>query len=574
MNVPILTGFLRRRERIRLRHVMRGYRLLQNTNQLGKIAAVKDAIANTQLSRCTTGSAGLFFGAGLETAELVIRQYLLVRLASVNLNTALLRALGEPDSTLVYPLPPEWRQVLRQHGFKIGEVSSALVWTWYVWLHLAYGASGIARRALESIAEMTRPSYPKLGRYAFFHGLSPSNLPAGDNFERSHEILSWYLKWPGRISELQAVAHTVRGARIVGIDGVPVVQVPAFFRPLSRLGQLARYIGWGIGATLTAIADLLRGRWWHGLILNEASFAALMRQQGSDDVARDYLFNNSMWVFRPLWTYEAEKLGSRITYYFYSTNCESFRTSEGYPLQENFWQVMNWPYYLVWDEYQADFVRRAVGPLANISVVGPIWFQSGTPAIPSLPPRSVAVFDVEPHRKSRYQVLGMAQEYFVPGTANRFLVDIHEAVRECGGTMVLKRKRAIGKLLNRSYRSVIDGLSTSDHFVPIDPSTSAQRVVESCAAVISMPFTSTALLAREIGKPSIYYDPVGIVQKGDRAAHGIEIVSGREELRTWLHSALGPAHGIPGNGGYEPILGGSDSIDSGPAQSTNMSTAK
>jgi polysaccharide biosynthesis PFTS motif protein len=49
-----------------------------------------------------------------------------------------------------------------------------------------------------------------------------------------------------------------------------------------------------------------------------------------------------------------------------------------------------------------------------------------------------------------------------------------------------------------------------------------------------MPFTSTALLGREMGKPSIYYDPHGLVQKDDRAAHGIPIVTGPDELHAWI----------------------------------------
>ena len=46
-----------------------------------------------------------------------------------------------------------------------------------------------------------------------------------------------------------------------------------------------------------------------------------------------------------------------------------------------------------------------------------------------------------------------------------------------------------------------------------------------------MSFTSTALVARDLGKPSYYYDPSGIIQKGDRAAHGIPVISGLSELQ-------------------------------------------
>jgi polysaccharide biosynthesis PFTS motif protein len=49
-----------------------------------------------------------------------------------------------------------------------------------------------------------------------------------------------------------------------------------------------------------------------------------------------------------------------------------------------------------------------------------------------------------------------------------------------------------------------------------------------------MPFTSTALIGRELGKPSIYYDPFGQIQKDDRAAHGIKVVTGEKELHDWM----------------------------------------
>ena len=49
-----------------------------------------------------------------------------------------------------------------------------------------------------------------------------------------------------------------------------------------------------------------------------------------------------------------------------------------------------------------------------------------------------------------------------------------------------------------------------------------------------MPFTATALIAKKMGKPTVYYDPSGLIQKDDRGAHGIEIISGKKELEAWL----------------------------------------
>lgn len=52
--------------------------------------------------------------------------------------------------------------------------------------------------------------------------------------------------------------------------------------------------------------------------------------------------------------------------------------------------------------------------------------------------------------------------------------------------------------------------------------------------VIGMPFTSTALIARGLGKSSVYYDPTGQLQSDDRAAHGIPIISGPDQSRAFF----------------------------------------
>jgi polysaccharide biosynthesis PFTS motif protein len=108
------------------------------------------------------------------------------------------------------------------------------------------------------------------------------------------------------------------------------------------------------------------------------------------------------------------------------------------------------------------------------------------------------------------------------------MVDLHNY------TMVLKRKRDAGNLLNSKYKKYIDRLSLSSNFLELDPNISASRLIYRSEIVISLPFTATAIIAKKAGKASIYYDPSGIVQKDDRAAHGIEIVSGFAELNQWF----------------------------------------
>jgi polysaccharide biosynthesis PFTS motif protein len=484
---------------------------------------------------------------------MIIRQYLLIRVGGYNLNKALLASLGG-GGAVVHPLPARWRQIVRGHGFAVAEFRCTVWWHAYIAFLGTYGLWLFWVRGLSALLASLQRALPKMGRYAYFESLSPGNLPQPATDGRSHDILSWYLQWPGHIADIKTLAHNVIGVPAGMVQGTGVCPLKNPF-PLPAGGHCLRdYFMWGMVAGGCALVDFLRGRWWHAMLLSEAVKAAQIRLAEPDLLACDYLFHNSGWIYRPLWSYEAEAKGSRIIFYFYSTNTESFKTPQGYPIQANSWQAMNWPLYLVWDEGQADFVCRAKGKEAPVQVVGPIWFHASSTEIPALPPQTIAVFDIQPMRAAFYSTLGAPLDFYTPETATRFLGDILAGARSCGAMLVFKRKRKIGRLAHPAYRKFVENLDVSPDYVAIDPDISAQLVIEKSAVVISMPFTSTALIARELGKPTCYYDPTGLVQKDDRAAHGIEIISGRVELARWLGSVLGSARHTENTGGLEAAM--------------------
>lgn len=537
MKIPLFTYLVRRYGRHRIRRLMRGYRFLRNSKSLNRIADINRALTTQPLKIKENRFSKYIFGEGIGQAEVVCRQYLLSRVAGLNLNRALLHTFGKPGSPVVYYLPPEWREIIRNKGLKVAPLRTPLIWKAFVGMMLARGVLMIAKIILNGMKATCNRSTQQLGRYVYFNALVPGNLPQPCRDGRSHDIITWYMQWSSRINVIDKLCHGVMGAEPRAVNGTPVTPVPDPIPILTHFGSLARFIAWGIGASLIATWDFLRGRWWHALLLNQAALAAQARMQSPERLARDYLFHNSGWIYRPLWTYEAEKRGSRIIFYFYSSNCEGFKRPEGYPPLLYGYQAMNWPLYLVWDEYQADFVRRAVGETANISVVGPIWFHCSAMEMPAISGRGVAVFDITPTRSSLYQTLGMDFEFYVPQICITFLRDIQSAAKDSGYLMLWKRKRKLKKessFAHPSYLSSAERLSESENVIAVDPGISAYRVIEASTRVVSMPFTSTALIARELGKPSCYYDPTGLVQKEDRAAHGIVIISGVEELTRWL----------------------------------------
>lgn len=516
--------------------IMRAYRILRKSSQLDRISLAKEALTNTKLEKCGGRVSNIIFQSAIGNAEIVIRQYLLVRIGGLSLNRALLHSIGKAGSKVVHPLPSTWRNILREHGFEVAGFRSAIAWNIYLLLIYAYGVLAIIRIVFAGINEALLPSFPVLGKYVYFCGLTAGNLPQPTKTGISHDIVSWYQQWQERLTGLNTLCHDVKGIKPVTVENTPIISVQAIIPPLKDMTALVCYLGWSSIALVVSFMDLLRGRWWHAFLLNQAATAMQARLQDSDNLARSYLLHNSGWIYRPLWTYEAEKKGAQIIFYFYSTNCEPFRHADGYPKYNNSWQVTTWPHHMVWDKYQSEFIRRSVGENARVNIVGPIWFSTSSEDEIKVPENAVAVFDVQPVRDSYYQTLGLDFDYYIPETCNQFLADIYEVVSENCGIIAHKRKRNIGKRAHPKYRHHVEKMEESPDYVAVDPDMSAFKLIDRCAAVISMPFTSTALIARDFDKPSVYYDPLGLIQKNDRGAHDIRIINGKEELRSWLAS--------------------------------------
>ncbi len=534
MKLPIIPYLLQHKGGRRLRRLMRGYRFLKESEKLGRISAVKIALTNTKIGQCGHSASKLIFGAGLKDSELITRQYLLVRLGGLGLNKALLYALGKSGSAVVYPMPIEWREILRKHGFEVDGFRSAVAWYVFIAQMLAKGVLRTAMLTFNSINEIIRPSASTLGKFAYFDDLTAGNLPQPFQDGRSHDTISWWYDKFGRFGEFDTLCHNVKGIAQTTVEGTPVVSVLAAIPPLTKLRAVIRLLAWGIAASALGFVDIFRNRWWHAFMLMEAAKAAQARLQDSHKLARVYLLNVSNYIYRPLWSYEAAKSGSRITLYFYSINCEPFKRPSGYPPIPFGFQAMNWPHYLVWDEHQAAFVRSSVGLGPRIDITGSIPTHSGVDVPQNLPKRAIAVFDVQPMRDTIYQTLGLDFEYYVPKNAIKFLEDIQQATRIAGRNMVYKPKRQLLNRLHPSYGRAVKNLSNSPNFLEIDPGVSATALIAKCAAVVSTPFTSTAIIGRELGKPSVYYDPFGICERDDRAAHGIPILLGRKELQEWM----------------------------------------
>ncbi len=443
--------------------------------------------------------------------ELSVRQYLIQRFIRLSFNKAVLYSVGS-DTPLVYPLPKEWRKVLENHGLKVNNFYSALLWYTYSFLLCGF----YILKGIKGIYFLLR-NQSFLKKYAYFDNLSRDNISTNIN---KKNIINWYIQWQNRAKDLDTICHNVNYKSKFKLGGVSVIQSDGL--PRLRGLKLLQYALFFIYTSAYSFIYLFF-KPVHGFMLDEVLKSKRVNLACNDDLATDYLFHNSTAYFRPIWTYFAEDKGSRVLFYFYSTN--------NAPL-ENPWHLMSWPHYLVWDNYQVDFIKEFDQHNSIVEDVGAIWFSSDKECI-NIPSNSIAVFDVTPNRATRYVVLGRGCEYYIPSVVNQFLDDIQLVLDQNRLYMAHKIKRDSG-FEHKKYVRKISQLKCKKNYIQVDPNISASHIIQATKACISLPFTSTALVASQEGKPSVYYDPNGVIQKNDKMAHGVKVLSSINDLKDWV----------------------------------------
>jgi polysaccharide biosynthesis PFTS motif protein len=530
----------------RIANVMRGYRILKLKGQLDLVPCLKSKLIDYSFLGVSKHASTRIFGNATSNAELHIRQYLISRLANHNLNGAILYAIGS-QGKVVYPLPKPWQKILSEDsGVEVNAFLCSLLWFLLVFTFIPIAfLRAVYLLFIFCLSFFTCNSFEPDEKYIYFVSLSPGNFPGELNQNSfKHSILDWYIQWQGKANSIQTIFHDVLSVDPCSLKGIRIKPVKDMFHLLIGPESFFQFCAWLFILVIWEMPlHLVRGHWWNILALPQSIDAAIFRFSPSKYLACEYWFHNSAYLRRPLWTYEATFKGSKLLHYFYSTNCESFKRSTGLRVQTGGWKLMNWPVHLVWDDYQKHFIQRLAESYSKIIVAGPIWFQpdrSGANCNDCLTEthQAISVFDVQPYRDSIYQMLDEPFRYYIPEISIQFINDILSVAEHFGASVFHKRKRNIGNRIHPSYEKAISRLSQQKRFVSLDPDFSSINIIQNSSLVISMPFTSTAILGRSFNKPSVYYDPSGLIQKDDRAAHGIEVLCGEGELKNWLERLL------------------------------------
>jgi len=509
---------------------IKGYRTLRKSDP-DFVNRVRNTIADNPLNIRRSIVENILFPKEVDLS-IATHQYLLKILLGRMFTRSVLSCIHTRKSFL-YPLPSSWLKIVDDSGIKVAYFRSRILFLIFISIYWLFAIFTLFRNIL---LQFKRREIK--GDYSYFFDLDNSCLPSIKH-NNTYNIVDWYIKNFKRGKK--TIVHNVYNMNIddrdffgfnirYSIDHCPKINYFDFFVKFLPVTFLQIFF-------LTFV-NLVLLRWWNILLLKEMVYMNIFKYLDSNK-SNQYFFHFSYRIYRPLWTYVAQMRGSELIFYFYSCHISTYMMNNGeYSTVPEFWQVMNWPTYLVWNKSHAKFIQSQIQSPANIKIVHPIYYQESSSTKLTTNRPIVLVFDMQPYREYFSYTFASAQSYtYSHKVSIAFLKDIQEVTSQMGVDLLFKRKRNESKL-NKKYLTFLKSFVENDNVTEIDPGVSAFRLCKECDVTISMPFTSTAVVADYYGKESIYYDPTGNIQKNDRAAHNLTVINGKKELRGYLNNLI------------------------------------
>lgn len=528
-----LRSILVRKTRARLRRLVRAHLwLMSNGREAAAHLETARVLLLHRLSIPSWGALGIVPEDYIDHVETVVRQRIGTKVLGSRLMPELMAGRHQRSLELNLPLPASWRSHLIADGFRVSAWRSRISW---LVMQIGFLGGAFIRAGRLIRDRECGPATPADG-YAVFVNAPRQALPRtphayGDAFG----MVRWYMESPMRPPEETA-------AWVITPSLEDQWQAHGFdvtTGPFPSLGSLRRRLRFILAAARILIVGTVAsglGAWWIPPLLGEALLLAYIRCLNSSELARTYLFNNSEYILRPLWTYHAQACGSRVIMVFYSTNMQRLMWSDGTisPVFPGY-EIMSWPEYAVWNKEQQQFLIEIGHADAKYHLCGRIDIEDSGDALPVLPKNSVIVFDVAPFRPSALARIGMAPPYYSASMAKQFITDVEAAISRAGLVMIQKSKRDAGTSLDTQYMRLLTDMSADGRMIAAPSSVSVNRLAYRAIAAITMPFSSAAIAAHSLGIASVYYDPTGQAAAFVRAqTDSIEVISDVDSLVTWL----------------------------------------
>lgn len=351
-----------------------------------------------------------------------------------------------------------------------------------------------------------------------------------------HNVFSWYKKNIQKQSEDEFFFHSIKkfnqnDKEIKFINSA--TNIYGFY-------NFIYFVIFGIILIILSFLSIFFLRWKLPLLLKEILSETILNKTPKKFLFKNYFFDNSSWLFRPLWTYEVEKRGSKVILFFYAMNIENiYKDDSLIHKSDNFWEICTWNNYYVWNEDHKKIINNFTKDKnVNILIKNPISFSDCESKIKiDKLKNNIAIFDISLHRRAKsIYWRGWEFNFFKVFVVKKFYKDILDVCENKNINLYFKSKKSIeNKILDKEYINFIRTIQNKKNVNIVDPNCSAFKLADLCDASISFPFTSTSQIFKYLKKPSVFYDPINMFKKNHLGKRGVELLY-KPDLIRWINT--------------------------------------
>jgi polysaccharide biosynthesis PFTS motif protein len=267
-------------------------------------------------------------------------------------------------------------------------------------------------------------------------------------------------------------------------------------------------------------------------IIDQIILSEQIRVTSQNSLPDIIIFSDSHGILKPYWANALQEKNVKVQYYFFSSYDSPTVIVDEDP-RIDFWKLNTWPEIYCVDNYQASFINfHKVSGNQKIQIAGfpdfndyPIQLANSDSGFRML------VFDYEPGISHfGYSSINDCG-YYTYESNLLFIKLLYELAKELNIEMVHKPKRVyLDSQRDNNYLKYIKSLD-SNFYKNIDPRVSPRKIINMSDIVVSKPLTSTAFIAKELLKASVYFDPIGKISLQDPALRGVPVFNDINLLR-------------------------------------------
>jgi polysaccharide biosynthesis PFTS motif protein len=529
---------MRNRGNIMTNEAMKGYDSLKENGELSLIFNIRNSLLKSNFELSSKIILNKYLHVEVQNIDFIIKQFLYSRLINLQFNVKILASIVN-EKNISHPLPKIWQTIIEKHGIKVAKNKSTFLWYIFIIKNLLLGILLSFKIITQSFKSLFFKNKKFNEKYSFFFDLNDLALSGDLSMTNSKNCINWYLQEIHKSNNNITLYHQVKTQSTPKeYNYFKAVYTKNILPDISSFYQIIKFYFNTLKYLLFSLKELVLGNPYNALLYFESINLIKISYLKNNVLAEDYLFNNTNYLYRPLWTYGVEDKGSKILFYFYSIPHISMVTKAyGSSEVDYSWTLLTWSKYYIWNIEHKDLLQNLLFCKSEFSISNPILFSNDSMEFDNLNKIGIAVFDIQPF--ANYKLRGSKEEYYIPDVVIKFLTDIQEVLAELNIPLFYKNKREIGDYLHPNFKHFKEKKLIKNHNVIIlNPDISPVKIINNSLASISLPFTSTGYLGLYLKKPSIYYDPTGLVNYPNPDANNVEIITGKNNLKQWIEKVI------------------------------------